>query len=147
MHREMFLKGSLLVALILLVGMTEISKSARPPGLIAFHEAEILIYLLPQAIEIRSQGMDIGWERETGSEWNQTDYYFFWVYNAKRAEAGSVTVGHFAVNKHTGEVWELMLQEIVKTPELQGVQRILRRAHNIDEETLKQYQFRNLSAK
>ena len=53
--------------------------SSPQPGLLALHEAEILIYLIPPAQAVRSQGMDVGWEQSPAKELNQADYFFFWV--------------------------------------------------------------------
>jgi hypothetical protein len=118
------------------------SQNAPSPELLIRHEAEILIYMLPPARQVRAQGMEVGWELERSAKWNQRDYFFFWVYNTRRPEAGSVTIGHFAVNKHTADVREMLLDTIVEDHELQGVQNILRRAHGIDERTIKKH--RNL---
>lgn len=114
--------------------------AATPPERIALHEAEILIYLLPQAQELRNQGMDIGWELETSPEVNQQNFYTFWVVNSKRPNVqGSVTIGYFSVNKHTAEVWDDDREKLVSSSELEGVQRILRQAHHIDESTLRRF--------
>jgi len=100
-------------------------------------EAEILIYLLPEAHQVRQEGMDIGWELQTGSAWNQKDFYGFWVVNAKRKNVGSVTIGFFSVNKHTAEVWDdTPSPKRVNNVELRGIQKILREGHHIDAQTL-----------
>jgi hypothetical protein len=103
-------------------------------------EAEILIYLLPEAHHVRQEGMDIGWELETGSARNQKDFYNFWVVNAKRKNGGSVTIGFFSVNKHTAEVWDdTPSPRLVNDVELQGIQKILREGHHIDAQTLTEF--------
>lgn len=113
---------------------------AAPSGEIALHEAEILIYLLPQAQELRSQGMDIGWELQTSPKLKQKDFYSFWVVNSKRPNVqGSVTVGYFSVNKHTAEVWSNDKEKTVSSAELEGVEKILRMAHHIDDATLRKF--------
>lgn len=106
---------------------------------LAPHEAEILIYLMPEASALRSQRMDIGWEQTTSPDLNLRDFYFFWVYNSKRESSGSVTIGHFAVNKHTGDVWNAMTSKKIASAELAGVQRILRKAHRIDADLVKRH--------
>ena len=118
----------------------------RPPTQpehVALHEAEILVYLLPQAHDIRNEGMEIGWELQTSPKLNQEDFYNFWVFNAKRKHVhGSVTVGYFSVNKHTADIVDA-LGKFVASPELEGVQRILREAHHIDDTTIKEYRSRS----
>lgn len=107
---------------------------------ISLTEAEILIYLLPYAQEIRRQGMDIGWELQTSTTLNQRDFYVFWVVNSKRPKVdGSVTVGYFAINKHTADVWDEGLEEFVVAIDLGGVQSILRKHHHITPETLDKF--------
>jgi len=107
---------------------------------ITLYEAEVLIYLLPEAHEVRSQGMDVGWEQQQSPSLNLDDFFVFWVVNAKRKDVhGSVTIGFFSVNKHTADIWDNDLGDFVVTPELQGVQRILREAHHIDEGTVQKF--------
>ncbi|MGA6957701.1 MAG: hypothetical protein WBY73_21500 [Candidatus Acidiferrales bacterium] len=107
---------------------------------IAPYEAEILVYLLPQAQELRKQGMDVGWEIQTSPKLNQRDFYTYWVFNLKRQNVeGSVTIGYFSVNKHTAEVWDNGNEKVVAAEDLEGVERILRRAHQINQETLDKF--------
>jgi len=110
---------------------------------ITLYEAEVLIYLLPEAHEVRSQGMDVGWEQQQSPSLNLDDFFVFWVVNAKRKDVhGSVTIGFFSVNKHTADIWDNDLGDFVATPELQGVQRILREAHHIDEAIMEKFRSR-----
>ena len=107
---------------------------------IALHEAEILIYLLPQAQEVRNQGWEIGWELQTSAEVSGSDSFVFYVYNATRPSGGSVTIGYFAVDKHTADIWEDDVPpKLVASREIEAVQKILRRAHHIDDAFLKKY--------
>lgn len=116
---------------------------ATSPETIALHEAEILIYLLPEARETRKRGMDIGWELETSPQLNQQDFFVFWVVNAKRKHPhGSVTIGFFSVNRHTADVWSNDLGKFVSTTELSGIQKILRTAHHIDQPTIEKFKNR-----
>ncbi len=115
----------------------------KAPEPITLEEAEVLIYLLPQAHELRSKSMDVSWELETGKSFNQNDFYIFWVVNSKRPNVqGSVTVGYFAVNKHSAEVWSLDANNFVSSSELEGIQRIIRTAHAITEPLIQQYHSR-----
>jgi hypothetical protein len=116
------------------------------PEELAYHDAEILIYLLPVAKETRARGSDIAWERESSPRLNQNDYFVFWVMNARPNPYGSSTIGYFAVNKHNADVWECGGGEAdrvaVASPEIQGVQRILREALHMDQGTVQKYRFR-----
>ncbi len=129
-----------LLALATLLCCTVCLAVPPEPSLITLHEAEILIYLIPEAHELRKQGMDVGWELETGSGMNQEDFYIFSVANVKRRRVhGSAGVGFFAVNKHTADVWDAVAGELVTSSELEGVQRILRKAHLVDSATISKY--------
>src|SRR5690242_11186417 len=133
----------LLFVLVSLAASQSASQSvhaAVPPELIPLQEAEILIYLLPQAKELRNQGMDVGWELEPGNRLDKEDFYTFWVVNSKRPNVeGSVTVGYFSVNKHTAVIWDDDTGKTVSATELAGIQRILRQAHHIDQSILQKF--------
>ena len=134
---------SLFVVLLVFAGFklaAQTAKVATSPEQIDSHEAEILIYLLPEAQELRKRGMDVEWELQASSKLNQRDFYTYWVFNSKRPNVeGSVTVGYFSVNKHTADVWDDDNENVVDVVELEGVERILRRAHHIDKETLQKF--------
>src|SRR5713101_5511696 len=144
-------KKRLLTCLILLAFLVFRQASApalgrgnyETPELISLTEAEILVYLLPAAHEVRRQGMDVGWEMETSPRLKREDFFTFWVVNAKRPHVdGSVTIGFFSVNKHTADIWDHGLEEFVVSTELEGIQTILRKAHHIDEAAIKKYRSR-----
>ncbi len=98
------------------------------------------MYVLPQGQELRNQGMDIGWELQTSPKLNQQDFYTFWVFNSRRPNVeGSVTIGYFSVNKRSAEVWDDNKEKLVSTAELEGIQRILRQEHRIDESTVRKF--------
>ena len=103
-------------------------------------EARILIYISPVGQELRARGLDIAMERQTSPQLNQGDYYYFWAYDAKRHQSsGSVTIGYYAVNKHTGQVWDTDRRVEVSSRLLQGVQRIIRESHHVDQATMERY--------
>jgi hypothetical protein len=105
---------------------------------IAVHEAEILICLLPAVRDVRSQGKPVGWTREYGPNLNVADFYHFWVLSPDD-EGVSPNIGHFSVNRHTGEVWNGVTEKKIESPDLSAVQEILRLAHRITESDVKQY--------
>jgi len=124
-------------------GAAQSPTSLPESQLINLEEAEILIYLLPQARELRRQGMDIGWELQTSTKFNQEDFFVFLVANTKRSYAnGSVSVGYFAVNKHNAEIWSLDINRFVSSQGIRGVQKIIRSAHHIDEAVIRRYHSR-----
>jgi hypothetical protein len=142
MLKVKFAMRSLFVVLTVFAGFRLAAQAAQhtaPPEQIAPYEGEILIYVLPEAQELRSQGMDVGWEREKNPKLNQRDFYTYWVVNSKRPNVqGSVTIGYFSVNRHTAEVWDDNGKR-VDNSELAGIEKILRQAHHIDEATLRKF--------
>lgn len=142
LHRT---RKRLVASLVLAMLWTGLAASPSPssePQPIALHEAEILIYLLPVANQLRSEGMDVGWELQTADRFNQytrQDYYVFWVINVKRAGTGSVTIGYYAVNKDSAEICDMDMDRIVTSTEIEGVQKILRRAHKINNAVVKKF--------
>jgi hypothetical protein len=133
---------SVAVCLLLVMGNVrggEVHADAKDAGEISLSEAEILIYALPEAHDVRAEGMEIGWELQADSRQESKHFYYFFVYNTKRQGAASVTVGHFAVNRHTAEVWDTVLVKRVESPELGGIQRIVRRARGIARQAMKQF--------
>ncbi len=122
-----------------------VALSARPktqvnPGTIvgraeplSMADAGTLLHLLPQAREVREEGMDVSWDPVTAPERKSTDFYEFWV------TKGSDLIGFFSVNIHTGDVWQDTAM-LVRDPELATAQDVLREAHHIDDLTIKRFQ-------
>ncbi len=103
-------------------------------------EAEVLVYVSPAGEQVRARGTDVAMDVQTSHELNQEDYFYFWVYDTQPNPNGSATIGYYAVNKYTADVWDVSVDERqLASPVLDGVQRILRRAHNIDDATLAEY--------
>lgn len=106
-------------------------------------EAKILVYVSSVGEGVRASGFDIGMEQQTSAQLNRADYYYFWVYNAKRGPPhGSVTIGYYAVNKYTGDVWDIDGKKQLSSKLLEGVQRIVRGSHHIGEDTIARYRGR-----
>src|SRR6266478_7460563 len=122
-------------------------------------EAEELIKLLPVTRELRAKGMDVKWDVQTGATVNDKDYYFFWIYNATaqgQRDIGSISVGNYAVNKHTADVraWQVSNEVfhgddgvLVTTTELERLQEELRKKHGIDSTLIQEYRFAHLANK
>jgi len=107
---------------------------------INLYEAEILIYVMPDSAAVRAQHSDVDWERTLSRDINQRDYFFFWVLDTSVGHPySSGTVGNYAVNKHTADVWGLDPTRLVSSTELRGVQKILRAEHDITAATIKKY--------
>jgi hypothetical protein len=106
---------------------------------IRLYEAEILVYFLPDAMKTRAEGMEISWELQDSDQFNQRDFYVFWVFNSTRQNAGSVTIGYFAVNKHTAEIWYLGTTNQVKSKEIETIQKLFHKGHKIDQQTILKY--------
>ena len=121
-------------------GWAHAQSSAKNSPLITREEAEILIYVMPDAEAERKAGKDVAWTPEVNKQYDLANFYYFWVVGAgQRKEPGSITVGYFAVNKHTGDMWETVNTEHITGPQLSGVQKIIREHHNITAAVLKEF--------
>jgi len=103
------------------------------------YDAEILVYLLPTSVMTRANGRKVGWELQSNPELNQKDFFVFYVYDLSAPDSGSPTIGYFAINKHTADVWDMSAERSVESEDLLAVQKILRRGHCVDETVLKTY--------
>ncbi len=133
----------LVVPSLLCAGSDSVADTARKvvtATILSPAEAEILIYLVPDAHALREKGNDLCSEVFDSPQANTADYYYFdAVVRDSPPESASATVGHFLVNKHTGDVWDVVSGEIIASPELLGVQAIMRRAHGVTKETIAKY--------
>ena len=64
------------------------------------------------------------------------------AYNPRQPSYGSVTVGYYAVSKHTADVWDTDENEELSGKLLLGVQKLIRKSHHIGEATMKKYSLR-----
>jgi hypothetical protein len=120
---------------------------------ITVEEAAELIALLPATKELRARGMDVKWDVQAVPTMSNTDYYFFWIYNVtaqKERDIGSISVGNYAVNKHTADVraWHVLHDVsygddgvLVTTNELERLQEELRKKHGINSTAIQEYRF------
>lgn len=135
--------GFLPFALVATSHLDAQSKATDSATMLSVAEAAVLVYISPVGDTDRARGSDVGMERQLSTKFNQRDYYVFWVYDAKApSSGGSVTLGYYAVNKHTGDVWDAEEDprtSALSSAVLQGVQRILRIAHRISENTMRAY--------
>ena len=137
-----------ILSALLLTGWFSLEDEKKKPEpeapSIALHEAEILVYLLPVSKQLRGKGLEVAWELLDRPGLNQEDYYNFSVFPAAGEGMAASTLGDYAVNKRTADVWDRKTEEIILTEETEGVQKILRRAHAIDEEVIRKYRLRRL---
>jgi len=112
------------------------------PTFITRSEAAILVNLLPVASELRSKGSDIDWAPLNYPDLkglNSRDYWFFSLYKGSRKAGHSALAGRFAVNVQTADVWDRDSGEQVHSRELELVQAVLRREHNISAAWIEYY--------
>jgi hypothetical protein len=106
-------------------------------------EAEILVYLVPDADQVRNAGCDVEAELQTSSKLDQTNFFTFWlVRTGKHVKCRNwpVDVSYFSVNKRTGSVWDDMPEpHRVTSSTLNGVLKIIRRENGITKATLRKY--------
>lgn len=126
---------------------------------ITLAEAEDLLNLLPVVKELRAKGMELKWDAQGVPTMNDKDYYFFWIYNVtaqKKSDIGSISVGNYAVNKHTADVrvWDVSPDVsygndgvLATSKELQNLEESLRRKHGIDWTQVREYRSAHLAAR
>jgi len=126
---------------------------------ITVEEAASLLDVLPVTKELRAKGMVVKWDRQSVPTMNNRDYYFFWVFNCtaqKSGDIGSISIGNYAVNKHTVDVrvWQVSHDvfygadgTLVAANELERLQDELRKKHSIDSASFQEYRFAHLANK
>lgn len=121
-------------------GWSQVRTGTDSAALVNEEEAEILIYAMPGAQAERENGKDVACTPETNKEYDHENFYYFWVVGTGEAHhEGSITLGYFAVNKHTSDIWEYATMEHIQSAQLLGIQKIIRKYHHIDEAVLKKY--------
>jgi hypothetical protein len=153
-----FARFSILVSLCLLFTNLTLGDE-KLSSTITVEEAENLLSLLPATKELRAKGMDVRWDAQAVPTMNNRDYYFFWIYNAtaqKGRDIGSISVGNYAVNKHTADVrvWHVSNDVfhgddgvLVTTNEIERLQRELRKKHGIISASIQEYSSAHLANK
>ena len=131
--------GLALLILAVLFLATDGSGATEKTATLSETDAKILVYVSPVGERLRASGSDIAMEQQTSAQLNQADYYYFWVYDAKRQSNGSVTIGYYAVNKYTGDVWDTVEKRKLSGEVLLGVQKIVQQSHHIDEDTMRHH--------
>jgi hypothetical protein len=81
------------------------------------HDAEILVYLLPASVT-RNGGGKVDWELQPNPGLNQNYFSVFYVYDLSAPDSGSPTIGYFAINKHTAEVWNMSAEGSIQSEDL-----------------------------
>jgi hypothetical protein len=131
--------------------------SAAPA--ITLQDAQGLLNLLPVVKELRVKGMELKWDVQSVSTMNTKDYYFFWIYNCTaqaQHDIGSISVGNYAVNKHTADMREWHVSdevfhgndgELVSTSDLDRLQEELRKKYGIDSNLVSAYRSAHLASK
>lgn len=129
----------------------DLSHDGSLPFTINVNEAEELISLLPAIRELHNKGMEMKWEAQPVPTKNNGDYYFFRIYNITAQGAGdmgSISIGNYAVNKHTADVrvWEVSDKvslgddgAFVTTNEIERLQEKLRKRHGIDFKIIQEF--------
>lgn len=121
-------------------------------------EARGVINLLPVVKELRAKGTAVRSEARPVPRMNNTDYYFFYVYDVKAAQAHdpSQGIGNYAVNKHTADVRVSEISTevffgndgaLVTSDELEQFQEELRKKYGIDPTLVQKYRSAHLAAR
>ena len=132
---------TVLLLAIRLFAQNPTSTVPKTPSQLSLSDARILVYLTPAAKQVRKTGVDVFMEQSTSDKINQKDYYVFQMLSTRECDACSANVGYFAVNKHTADVRDFDAddQRLLTSKEMAGVQHILKDAHYITADVIKQY--------
>jgi len=135
-----------------------VDRDANLSPTLTIEEAESLLNLLPITLELRAKGMDVRWDRQQAVSYlNNRDYYFFWIYNAtaqKERDIGSISVGNYAVNKHTADVrvWNVSPETyygddgaLIVASEIERLQEDLREKHGFNTTSIQEYRSAHLA--
>ena len=123
----------------------EVSTSGAALPSLSSYEAQILVYISPDAHEIRESGRDVDLYPVTSEALNSEEYYFYDVRDPESADVGSDLVGHYAVNKYSADLVNAVTQEQIDSVEVNRIEDILRKAHQMHEAQIKKYRGRNLN--
>ncbi|MGH9474639.1 MAG: hypothetical protein ACRD1M_18070 [Terriglobales bacterium] len=129
----------LLAAVLTAVGLT--LGGARPPAAseITPAEAEILVYISPYAHQVRAAGFDVVPDMQDVSQ-GESFISFYVVTTAPKPRGGAIeTPEFFAVNVHTGTLWDEGSGARVESRELDDVLRVFRRSHGITAATVRRF--------
>jgi hypothetical protein len=135
------------------------ARGPNPSPTITLAEAEDLLKLLPVVKELRAKGMELKWDVQDVPTMNNKDYYFFWIYNVtaqKASNTDDISVGDFAVNRHTVDVrvWRVSQDVsygddgvLVTSNELERLQNELRIKHGIGATQISEYRPAHLTGR
>jgi hypothetical protein len=134
-------------------------RDSSPSPTVTSAEASDLISVLPVVRELRAKGMEVEWDSRPVPDMNNATYYFFWVCNAtaqKQHDIASISVGNYAVNKHTADVrvWTVSPEvfhgddgTLITSNELERLQAEIRNKHGVDATLIQEQRFEHLAAK
>ncbi len=115
-------------------------KESQP---LSLEEAKILVYLVPEAEQVRKAGCDVTAALQTNPKLDQTNFFTFWLIRSgtnKECNTWPVDISYFSVNKWTGDIWDdIPKPHRISSPTLDGVLEIIRREKGISETTIRKY--------
>lgn len=111
---------------------------------ITVQDAKHLLADVPEFISMSSKGWVYFFDAQKfGIEFNNSDFYFFEVSARGKGARTSEIVGHFAVNKWTGEVRDISADEQgvrLTSPQLSKLQAELQKEHGISPRKIQEEQ-------
>jgi hypothetical protein len=120
---------SALLVLILLTSATSANAATCTPTKLSLSEATRLVTSIPEAITERQHGGDVLTHSYEPKDGNSEFYYFvLQTPDLQSTLLQNGLMGYYAVNKSTGEVWNVAPEETVGR-DLKNLQRKLRAQH------------------
>lgn len=111
-------------------------------GSITPSEAKSLLAQTPEFLSMKTRGWTYYFDlQKPDVGFNGVDFYFFEIFARKKGERDSDLVGHFAVNKWTGELRDISSDEqgrAISFPSLKNMQTELQQRHHISQRKLEE---------
>jgi hypothetical protein len=111
-------------------------------GPITISDAKSLLAQAPEFIAMADRGWTYYFDpQKPGTDFSGVDFYFFEVFARHKGEENSDLVGHFAVNKWTGDVRDISADEQgkeISSPHLKQMQTQLQRKYHVSQRKLEE---------
>lgn len=120
-----------LVGIGVLCGAFLLAENAQEKQHLSLAEAEILVLHVPEAIQLRQEGIKVHAERSPAPERKHPTFLYYQLRSEREPTPASNLVGNYAVSRRSGTVYDQVGLTVVKPEPLLFLQEIIRRNRNI----------------
>ena len=101
---------------------------------ITISDAIMLLYLVPNARKLQKSGIPINIILQNDRNFDLHDFYYVQVLSPNTCNDGcSNLIGHYAVNRYTGEIWQYVTGVHLSSPLIIGEQKTLQNYYHISQ--------------